>query len=132
MLIPSTKTSADTFEQHKALQTVTEALEAINLRSEAFTQGQYNILRVIAAYPLEAHLGSSSKEVEAALGEDNHALATLSVTALVAALATTTAGASMMRMLKAELKRLRGGSGSGDDSDSNDELEAKTENRSSK
>jgi len=103
----SSVTSANTDEQKEALKTVTEALEAINEPLEAFTKGQYNILRVIVAYPLEADLESSSEKVEAALRQDKHTLARLSRSALLAAVATNPRCTSVLNMLVQSLKRKR-------------------------
>lgn len=48
-------------------------LEAINHAEDCFTGARYNILRVIAAYPLDAaDLASSSLKVQRAIREDNH------------------------------------------------------------
>jgi hypothetical protein len=43
---------------------------SINKKGDCFTGARYNILRVVAAYPLNANFHSRSKSVKAALGED--------------------------------------------------------------
>jgi hypothetical protein len=70
--------------------------------------GLYDILRVVGAFPLTADFDSKSKEVGEALGEDRHALAQLSTTALTTALATTPHGPDIQSMLTTTLKRTRG------------------------
>jgi hypothetical protein len=117
MLISSAQTKADTPKQKEALNMLTAALEAINTLPEAFTRGRYNMLRVIAAFPLAANLESSSKKVHAALSEDDHTLALLSRSALVAALATDTRTLSITQMLVDTLKRKRGEAGSDGDTE---------------
>jgi hypothetical protein len=107
MLISSAKTKADTPKQKRALGAVTAALETINTGDQAFTKGRYNILRVIAAFPLAVGLASSSKKVEAALNEDDHTLARLSRSALVAVLATDVRTRSIVDTLVETLERNR-------------------------
>lgn len=108
MLSPSTKTRANTEGQKKAREALNEALEAINQPLESFTEGRYNILRVIAAYPLEVGLESRSKYVKEALQRDKHTLALLQRSALVAAVATNPRATSILTMLMRELKEKRG------------------------
>ncbi|CAG8719929.1 11572_t:CDS:2, partial [Acaulospora colombiana] len=68
---------------------LTEMLEYINKPSKGpFMGGRYNILRVVAAFPLDVNFSSISKHVQDALSEDKHDLASFSHTALVSALAT--------------------------------------------
>lgn len=62
-------------------------LAAIN-KGERFTTGKYNILRVVAAYPLVADFDSASVKVQERLIQDNHALAQLDGTALIAEFST--------------------------------------------
>jgi hypothetical protein len=68
---------------------ITAALEAINASPEAFSQGRYNILRVITAFPCEAGLKPTSESVEDVLEECDSIPALLSRTALVSVLATS-------------------------------------------
>ena len=89
-------------------QKINAMLAAINKSDEPFIEGQYNILRVVAAFPLNAKLDSRATEVEKVLREDNHALALLSRSALTSALATCPSGPSIMSMLTETLKRTRG------------------------
>jgi hypothetical protein len=58
-------------------------LKAINGQDASLTAG-HNILRVIAASPLDVNLSSASNDVAAALREDKHPLATLKHLPLVA------------------------------------------------
>lgn len=71
------------------------------------TTGLYNILRLVVAFPLAANFDSKSAKVKAALQEDDHALAQLSMTVLVSALATTDCAPSIISMLTAALQRTR-------------------------
>jgi hypothetical protein len=52
-------------------------LNAINNPVDRFTDGDYNVLRVIAAYPQNALLTKPGKLVRAALDADKHPIATL-------------------------------------------------------
>lgn len=83
---------------------IDDMLEAIG-KDEA--TNCYNIIRLVAAFPLKANLSSDSAEVKKALYEDKrkHALAQLSGSVMTSALATTTHGASIMSMLNDTLGR---------------------------
>jgi len=83
-------------------------LAAINKPGEGYTTGRYNLLRVVAAFPLSANFNSKAAAVTNALREDNHALALLPRSALISALATCPYGPSIMSMLTKTLKRTRG------------------------
>ena len=83
-------------------------LTAINKPGEGFTTGRYNILRVVAAFPLNANFNSRAAEVQNMLREDNHALAILPRSILTSALATCPYGPFIMSMLTKTLKRTRG------------------------
>jgi hypothetical protein len=55
-------------------------LAAINDEEDSFTGGRYNILRVVAAYPLDAGISSSqSEKIKEAVNADKHPLAILKV-----------------------------------------------------
>jgi hypothetical protein len=84
-------------------------LAAINTAEDCFTNGKYNILRVIAAYPLDAKLESRapSEDIRSALLEDSHPLATMNHAALLASLASSDASPSILSSLKRNLKRAR-------------------------
>lgn len=82
-------------------------LAAINKPHEKFTTGRYNILRVVAAFPLNVNFKSMSTDVQSAMGEDSHPLALLPRSALASALATSPDGRSIMSMLTRTLKRTR-------------------------
>lgn len=89
-------------------QDIDAMLTAINRPDERFTTGRYNILRVVAAFPLRANFNSKATDVQKVLGEDTHALALLPQSALTSALATCPSGPSIMSMLTKTLKRTRG------------------------
>ena len=89
-------------------------LEAINPESERFTDGRYNILRVVVAFPVDENFSSSAAGVQKALKEDSHALAKLKHLALVSALADPD-GESIISMLKNALKRPHDDEDDGDD-----------------
>ena len=78
---------------------------AIN-QDERFTPGPYNILRVIAAFPLGFKLNSPSLAVQVALEEDKHVLAKLPRTVLITELATSRYGQPLAVVLTG-LKRRR-------------------------
>lgn len=82
-------------------------LAVINKPEELFTSGKYNVLRVVAAFPLGTNLDSKSADIKLALEEDNHPLAVLTPSALSSALVTTRRGPSIISMLNNALKRTR-------------------------
>jgi hypothetical protein len=82
-------------------------LESINRAEESFTGERYNILRVIAAYPLGASLDSDSPEVQKELEEDSHPLATLDQALLLSSLTPSDSVPSILSSLSLTLKRLR-------------------------
>jgi hypothetical protein len=88
-------------------------LEAINPESERFTDGRYNILRVVVAFPVDANFSSSAAGVQKVLKEDSHELAKLKHSALVSTLADSE-GESTISMLKNALKRRYDGDDNGD------------------
>lgn len=79
----------------------------INKDGGCFTGGQYNILRVIAAYPLNAKFDSTSKHIKSVLGKDQHPLATLRHVPLLASLATDSETCTILSSLQKSLKRQR-------------------------
>ena len=84
-------------------------LDAINVPNQpGATGGPYDILRVVAAFPLAADFESKSKEVQQALKEDSHPLALLRQSVLVSELATTPEGNSIVTQLRNTLERTRG------------------------
>jgi hypothetical protein len=89
-------------------QGIDAMLTAINKPDESFTTGRYNILRVVAAFPLDVNFNSGSTEVGNVLREDKHALALLPRSALTSALATYPYGPDIIWMLTKTLKRTRG------------------------
>jgi hypothetical protein len=112
--IPAAKIHVNTPEQKKERKMVNAALKAISTLPEAFTQGQYDILRVIIAFPVltggRYASGYASRyvfRVEDVFGQDDYILALSSRTALVAVLATIPHGSSIMEMLKETLQRTR-------------------------
>ena len=80
--------------------------EAVN-GGVPFTKGKYNLLRVVAAFPLEASFESWSAQVKRALSKDVHPLATLPARSLTSALATCRDGQSIVDQLVRGLKRAR-------------------------
>jgi hypothetical protein len=70
--------------------------------------GRYKILRVIAAFPLNASFDSASKDVKSALAEDDHPLATLVHDSFTESLATGENGWWYVKALTSSLKRSRG------------------------
>jgi hypothetical protein len=80
-------------------------LAAINEAHECFTDAWYNILHVVAAYPLDAHIDlESSSEVHAPLQDDQYPLATLRHSQLLASLATCDSTPMMLSSLELSLK----------------------------
>ena len=90
-----------------AKQEINDMLEAINKAEDCFTGARYNVLRVVAAYPLDANSGSRSSEVQDALKEDNHPLASLDHVQLLASLTRCDATPSVLSSLSMSLKRVR-------------------------
>jgi len=72
--------------QARAKEPIKRMLAAINGADSCWTGAEYNILRVVAAFPLAADLDSKSKLVATMLKHDKHPLATLSNVSLVAEL----------------------------------------------
>ena len=91
-------------KQLEKAQNIGSMLGAINL-GDCFTGLQYNILRVVAAFPLDANFESVSEVVQTAIDEDGHPLAKLSQVILTAELATCPDGKSFVNLLKGKLKR---------------------------
>ena len=83
-------------------------LAAINTPEECFTGVKYNILRVIAAYPLDAWVdGGRSPEIKSAIDADPHPLATLRHGPLLSSLATCHGTPTILLALAPSLKRPR-------------------------
>jgi hypothetical protein len=101
-------------------------LAAIN-DGDPFTEAQYNLLRVVAAFPLAANFNSPSKVVRDALQEDAHPLAKLSNGALTAELATCEDGKSLVNQLEWTFTKAR--VELGEDSDAKPENEPKPKRR---
>jgi hypothetical protein len=108
--------TVDRTSQLEVKQSIESMLGAINL-GECFTGRQYNILRVVAAFPLDVNFESSSKAIQRALVEDKHPLAALSHVLLTAELATCPDGKSFVDQLKRKLKRDRAEIDEGSDKD---------------
>jgi hypothetical protein len=80
-------------------------LLTINEEEDCFTGARYNILRVIAAYPLDADVNSqASKTIKEAIREDNHPLATLLHAPLLSSLTRCDSTPSVLSSLR---KRIR-------------------------
>src|SRR5258708_27452237 len=73
--------------QQQTQHEIDTMLAAIN-KNKRFTAGEYNILRLVVAFPLAIDFNSKSLEVQEKLMEDEHALAQLGGTTLTAEFAT--------------------------------------------
>jgi len=91
-----------------AQEEIDDMLKPINEAEDCFTGARYNILRVIAAYPLDANLDSQSENIQGAIREDKHPLATLRHAPLLASLTRCDSTPSVLSSLSTSLKRLRG------------------------
>ena len=69
--------------------------EAVN-EGVPFTKGKYNLLQVVAVFPLEANFKSWSAQVKCMLSKDMHPLATLPARSLTLALTTCWDGQSIV------------------------------------
>jgi len=96
-------------------------LGAIN-HGDCFPGLQYNILRVVTAFPLGADFKSSGGAVQKALGEDRHPLTALPRAALIAELATCQDRKSLLGQLNKELKRARAELEEGSDDEAEDDV----------
>jgi hypothetical protein len=83
-------------------------LEAINASEEQFVVGTYNVLRVVAAFPLPTNFKSRASGIMEALKEDPHPLALLSGSVLTAGIITKPSGCSILSTLNAALNRSQG------------------------
>jgi hypothetical protein len=83
-------------------------LAAIN-KDERFTAGKYNILRLVAAYPLDADFEARGEKVAKVLEEDNHALALMRRSTLASILATENQVPSVLSSLAVALNMARDG-----------------------
>ena len=85
-------------------------LVAINGPDECFTGAWYNVLQVVAAYPLDAWIDPRrSEEIKMALQEDQHPIAMLRHAPLLASLATCEGMPTILSSLTHSLKRAREG-----------------------
>jgi hypothetical protein len=83
-------------------------LAAINTPDECFTGARYNILRVVAAYPLDAGIDSErSEEIKSAIDADSHPFATMRHAPLLSSLATCDGTPTILSALARSLKRPR-------------------------
>jgi hypothetical protein len=82
-------------------------LETINLGSQPFTGGKYNILRVVAAHPLDVDFNSRSSVLMNELSKINLPLARLLPEVFTTELATTSAGQQLVDLFREILKRAR-------------------------
>lgn len=86
-------------------QDVEKILAAIN-QEDCFTGATYNILRVVATYPLQANFANErSKKLTDALNEDKHPIASMKHSSLLASLVMSDDTPSILSSLRA--KRLR-------------------------
>ncbi len=81
-------------------------LEAVN-KNVPFTKGKYNLLRVVAAFPLETNFNSRRTRVQRARYAKTHPLAKLPMSFLILALATCHLGKSIVDQLAGSLERAR-------------------------
>ncbi len=79
-------------------------LGAIN-QGPCFAGPKYNILQVVAAFPLDVNFTSKSQAVRNAIQEDTHPLAKLSRLVLTTELTTCKDGKSFVNQLNRTLKR---------------------------
>lgn len=88
---------------------------AINTPDECFTGVWYNILRVVAVYPLDAWIDSErSKEIKSAIDADPHPLATMRHAPLLSSLATCNGTSMIPSVVACSLKRPRNDDVKGD------------------
>jgi hypothetical protein len=80
-------------------------LNAINNPKDRFTDGNYNVLRSIGAYPQNALLTKPGKTVQAALDDDKHPIATLKHDKLTASLSVDTGYPHALEFLDGSLTR---------------------------
>lgn len=78
----------------------------INIQAPLSASRPYNILQVIAGFPLNINFDSSSVEVQVAISENNHPLAKLSNKAYSEGLGDSEAGRSIINQLLS-LKKTR-------------------------
>ena len=86
-------------------QQIDPMLAAINGEDSCWTGAEYNILRVVAAFPLAADFGSKSKLVATMLKDDKHPLAILSSERLVEVLLARPESKSCLDSLRGTVKR---------------------------
>ena len=79
----------------------------INGDDPCYTGADFNILRVIAAFPLLVNRDSKSKHEKNILNSDKHPLAILPTTHLVAELGAQPESESCMAILRKTIKRAR-------------------------
>jgi hypothetical protein len=91
----------------KKKKEINNMLKAIN-KEGCYTGAEYNILRVVAAYPLDAKFTTASSKVQRALVEDKHPMATLRHAPLLASLASYNSPLTILSSLSTSLKRARG------------------------
>ena len=77
-------------------------LAVIN-KSERFTNGKYNILRIVSTYPLTVDFSSQSFQEK--LPKDKHALAQIDGTTLMAEIANHSGGPSIDEWVMSALKK---------------------------
>ena len=82
-------------------------LAVINGDAPSYTGADFNMLRVIASFPLVVDFDSKSKYVTDILNSDKHPLATLPTTHLVEVLGAQPESKSCMEILQKTIKRAR-------------------------
>lgn len=89
-------------------ESINAMLAAINKPGDRLMHTQYDILRLISAFPLDTSFDSDSDKVRKALRKDDHALAKLSHDSLLSAFAIMPHGHSIVSTLAERLKTPRG------------------------
>jgi hypothetical protein len=82
-------------------------LAAINKPEDCFIgeKALYNVLRVVAGFPLGANFDVASKKIKTAIAQDPHPLATLNHASLVASLRRFNDVPSILAWLAKSIKR---------------------------
>ncbi|KIL55863.1 hypothetical protein M378DRAFT_173230 [Amanita muscaria Koide BX008] len=95
----------DSLHRRSAEAKRSRMLELINTDDESFTGSRYNVLRVVAAYPLDD--SARSEEIASALRGDQHPLATFRYASLLSSLATHDNTRTALSSLACTFKRAR-------------------------
>lgn len=91
--------------QRAVEQHVAEMLGSINQEDQLFAGPQYDMLRVVARFPLDMNFNSSRKYVQSAICEDNHPLARLQSLVFTAGLGTSEGCESYVTQVRHSLEK---------------------------